>query len=51
MYLNHEQPFNDAVWALEHKCSRKVPQFYIVAVFVVLRDPLAVSVKQLPEGA
>lgn len=51
MHLDHKQPLHDAVWPLEHKRSRKVPQLDGMAVFVILGDPLPVSVKQLLEGA
>lgn len=50
MHLDHKQPFHDAVWALEHKCSWKVPQLDGLGVSIILGDLLAMSMKQLLEG-
>lgn len=50
MHLDHKKPFHDAVWALEHKCSWKVPQLDGLGVSIVLGDSLAMSMKQLLEG-
>lgn len=51
MHLDHDQSFHDAVWALKHKCGRKVPQFDGLGVTIVFRDALAMSMKQLLEGS
>lgn len=50
MHLNHTQPFHDAVWALEHKSGRKVPQSDGRRVSEVLGDLLTVSTEQLLES-
>lgn len=49
--LDHKKPFHDAIWALKHKFRWKVPELDALWVFVILRDLLAVSVKQFLEGA
>lgn len=51
MHLDHKQPFHDAVRALEHNCSWKVPQPDCLGVSKVCGDLLEVSMKQLLESS